>query len=80
MDSESRVVQTRLPENEYEQLRRVAEQEGLSLKDALRQAALEFTERQGKHDPSDPFFDGSVPETDDDTSLTATKTDEYLYE
>lgn len=80
-DTASKVVQTRLTEQEYEQLRRVAEQEDLPLKEVLRKAAMEFSKRQEKHDPEDPFFSGSVPEsTDDEESLTATKTDEYLYE
>jgi hypothetical protein len=80
-DTGSKVVQTQLDEREYEQLRRVAEQEGLSLKEALRKAAVEFTQQQGNHDPGDPFFAESPPEpTDDEASLTAKHTDEYLYD
>ncbi|WP_135664067.1 hypothetical protein [Halorhabdus rudnickae] len=80
-DADAKVVQTRLTEQEYEQLRRVADQEGLPLKEVLRRAAIEFSKRQEKHDPEDPFFAEQVPEVaDEESSLTATKTDEYLYE
>ena len=79
-DADAKVVQTRLTEQEYERLRRVADQEGLPLKEVLRRAAVEFSKRQEKHDPDDPFFAGDVPAADDESSLTATKTDDYLYE
>ncbi|WP_136688400.1 hypothetical protein [Halorhabdus amylolytica] len=79
-DADAKVVQTQLTEQEYERLRRVADQEGLPLKEVLRLAAIEFSKRQEKHDPDDPFFAGDVPADDDDSSLTAAKTDDYLYE
>lgn len=80
MDSEETVVQTRLGPEEYDRLRRVAESEGISLREALRRAAEEYTASHGQHDPDDPFFAGG-PESDDDAEgdLTATETETYLY-
>lgn len=81
IENEEKVVQTRLDESEYEQLRRVAEQEEITLKEALRRAATEFAERKERHDPDDPFFAAESPEsTTGGEELTATKTEEYLYE
>jgi hypothetical protein len=81
MSSESeKVVQTTLDGEEYEQFRRIADREGLSLKEALRRAAREFTTSHAEHDPDDPFFAGppaGTAELDDD--VTATKTEAYLY-
>lgn len=80
MDSDETVVQTRLGKDEYERLRRVADAEGLSLKEALRRAATEFTTTHGRHDPDDPFFD-EMPDDEATGSedLTATETESYLY-
>lgn len=54
--AEGKVVQTELSEPEYRQFRRVAEEEGLSLKEALRQAALEYVDDRESIDEDDPFF------------------------
>ena len=81
MDSEETVVQTRLGPDEYDRLKRVAEAEGISLREALKRAAIAYTSAHGQHDPDDPFFAGG-PEPDDDEDdegLTATETERYLY-
>ncbi|MDY7081871.1 MAG: hypothetical protein SXQ77_05555, partial [Halobacteria archaeon] len=70
-----KVVQTELPHEEYERLRKIAEEEDVSLKDALREAAKEYSDRHMKYDSDDPLFNvepGKGKETD------AEKTDEYL--
>lgn len=80
LDANMKIVQTELPEEEYERLVRVAEREDLSLKDALRDAVKSFTDQQERHDPDDPFF-ADPPQTDEsEGDLTATETDTYLYE
>ena len=78
--SSDKVVQTELPENEYERLARIAEREDKSLKQLLREAANEYTSRHEEIDMSDPFFEVSVGEASDDERETAEKTDEYLYD
>ena len=80
MDQETKVVQTELSAREYDQLRRVAEQEDIPLKEALRRAATEYADREGLHDPDDPFFSGEDPPVEDGENLTARQTDRYLYE
>lgn len=80
MDSDGKVVQTRLGTDEYERLRRVADAEGLSLKEALRRAATEFAATHARHDPDDPFFAEMPDEGEvDGEDLTATETESYLY-
>lgn len=78
MSSSEKVVQTELPEKEYERLVRIAEQEDKSLKQLLRDAANEYTSRHEEIDPDDPFFNVDVGESGTGEK-TAEKTDEYLY-
>lgn len=54
--SNSKVVQTELPEEEYRQFRAFAEEEGVSIKEALRRAAREYADERARPDPDDPFF------------------------
>lgn len=57
MSSEGeRVVQTTLDQREYERFRRIAEEAGLSLKEALRRAANSYAEAHEQVDPDDPLF------------------------
>ena len=79
IDTDFKVVQTQLDLREYERLRRVADEEGLSLKEVLRRAATEFVDRHERHDPTDPFFAGPDPDVEGEDSLSAAETDEYLY-
>jgi len=79
MSSSEKVVQTELPENEYERLVRIAERQDKSLKQLLRDAANEYTSRHERIDPDDPFFSVDVGEPGTDEK-TAEKTDQYLYE
>lgn len=72
------VVQTALSPEEYERFRSIAEREGKTLKEALREAATEYVTTREEPDPDDPFFSYEPPETVGE-SVTATKTDEYLY-
>ena len=78
MSSSGKVVQTELPEKEYERLVRIAEQEDKSLKQLLRDAANEYTRRHEEIDLDDPFFNVDVGESGTNEK-TAKKPDEYLY-
>jgi hypothetical protein len=81
-DSDEKVVQTRLSASEYERFRRIADEEGISLKEALRRAVTAYTGTHERHDIDDPFFDGAANSDTDaehDEQLTAEKTDSYLY-
>jgi hypothetical protein len=78
MSSSGKVVQTELPEKEYERLIQIAEKEDKSLKQLLRDAANEYTSRHGEIDLDDPFFNVDIGESGTDEK-TAKKTDEYLY-
>lgn len=49
-------VQTEVPEDEYERLRTVAEERGLSIREALREAAALWLREQDAVDPADPLF------------------------
>lgn len=54
---ERKVAQTELEPQEYERLLAAAQRSGLSIKDALRQAALRWAAEESGIDPSDPIFD-----------------------
>lgn len=54
--SNSKVVQTELSEKEYRQFRAFADEEGISIKEALRRAAQDYVEAKARPDPDDPFF------------------------
>lgn len=79
MSSDEKVVQTTLRREEYDLLCSVAEDEGMSIKETLRDAATQYARARSRPDPDDPLFayepDGSTGE-----SLSATRTDEYLYD
>ncbi|MFB6283008.1 MAG: hypothetical protein ABEK59_03615 [Halobacteria archaeon] len=78
MSSSEKVVQTKLPKKEYERLVRIAERKEKSLKQLLRDAANEYTERHEKIDTDDPFFNVDIDKSGTDQK-TAKNTDEYLY-
>jgi hypothetical protein len=66
----SKHVQTELSEEEYEAFREFAQERGLSLKEAGRNALIEWVERQRRADPDDPAF--TVLDELDDASLGTT--------
>lgn len=49
-------VQTELTGNEYEAFRTLAQEEGLTLKEACHQAVTDWIARQRSADPHDPAF------------------------
>lgn len=54
--NEFKHVQTELTEDEYERLRKFASEQGMSLKEAGREALVSWIERQQQADPNDPAF------------------------
>jgi hypothetical protein len=52
-------VQTELPPKEYETFYKVLKQEGLTVKEAAKQALEEWTAERIRFDPKDPLFDFS---------------------
>lgn len=55
--SETKYVQTELSTEEYRQFKQLAEEQGLSLTAALREAAAGWIEAQREVDPDDPLFE-----------------------
>jgi predicted DNA-binding protein len=50
-------VQTEVPEEEYERLRALAGERGLSIREALREATELWIEERDAVNPDDPLFD-----------------------
>ncbi len=49
-------VQTEVPEDDYERLRTIAAERGLTIRDALREATELWLDEQDAVDPTDPLF------------------------
>lgn len=77
---DSKVVQTELSEEEYRRFRVSADEEGVSIKEALRRAAREYVDERARPDSDDPFFsyheDAAVESTE---STDAREMDDDLY-
>lgn len=69
-------VQTEVSEDEYERLRQVAEQRGLSIREALREATELWLEEQEAVDTDDPLFTSVERLRNDSTQGTRTSLDE----
>ncbi len=54
---ERKVAQTELDPGEYQTLAKTAEKKGLTIKEALRQAARLWIQEESGIDPNDPIFD-----------------------
>jgi hypothetical protein len=78
--NETKHVQTELSEDEYEQFRRFAEEQGLSLKEAGHEAVTEWVERKKQPNPDDPAFT-VLDELDDSATVqTDARTEEDVIE
>lgn len=53
---ETKHVQTELEDQDYDALRQLADERGLSLKQAVREALVDWIDRQQRADPTDPAF------------------------
>jgi len=49
-------IQTEVSDEEYERLRQVADQQGLTIREALQEATALWLEQQEAVDPDDPLF------------------------
>lgn len=56
-EMELKVAQTEMEPSEYAAFAKTAEKKGLTIKDALRQAAQRWTQEESGIEPSDPIFD-----------------------
>ena len=68
--NDTKHVQTELDADEYERFQAFAEEHGLSLKEAGREALVEWIERRQQADPNDRAF--TVLETLEEESLSET--------
>lgn len=57
MAKEIRHVQGELKPHEYQELKRAAEKRGITLKEAAREALLEWVRSESGFDPGDPLFE-----------------------
>ena len=55
-----KLVQTELEPGEYQMFAKTAERKGLTIKEALRQAALLWIQEESGIDPNNPIFDISL--------------------
>lgn len=55
-EGESKHIQTKLPADEYEMFREFAENRGLTVKEASREALVQWIEQQQRVDPNDQAF------------------------
>lgn len=78
-EGEDKVVQTELPRETYERLRRVAEREDRTLKAVVSDAVEEYVRRAETPDADDPFFNYDPPTDVESPELAADRVDEYLY-
>lgn len=70
------VVQTEVSREEYRRLEKLAELEERSLKEILREAARDYSDRHLEYDPDDPLF--TVEPGSGDVETDARNLDERL--
>ena len=83
MSDDTRHVQIELDEDEYERFRRFTREHGLSLKEAGREALVEWIERQQRPNPNDRAFtvlDDLEAETAPDAANTDARNEADLVE
>jgi hypothetical protein len=75
-------IQTEVSDEEYERLQQVADQQGLSIREALRQATELWLEEQEAVDTEDPLFTSveDVRSTSDATEATALSAEDDIVE
>lgn len=71
---ETKHVQTEFADEEYEEFQVLANERGLSLKDALKEAAEQWVAEQRRVDPDDPLF-AILDEVERDGWSAGSKTD-----
>lgn len=76
--NDTKHVQTELDADEYEQFRAFAEEYGLTLKSAGREALVEWIDRQQQVDPNDQAFTVLEEELLSETAATDARTETDL--
>ncbi len=81
---ERKVAQTELDPGEYQTFVKTAEKKGMTIKEALRQAALMWVQEESGIDPNDPIFDIALgrrkaPDWGKGTENASKEIDETLY-
>lgn len=54
--SEMKYIQTELDKHNYTDLKKTAEKQGISIKEAIREAVMEWVREKSGFDEKDPFF------------------------
>jgi len=54
--SEMKYIQTELDKHNYLNLKKTAKKQGISIKEAIREAVLEWVREKSGYDEKDPFF------------------------
>ena len=73
------VVQTKLELEEYSRLAATAQKRGLTIKEALREAAVQWTFEESAINPNGPIFQAKAKDWGKGTESVARDHDKYLY-
>jgi 8-oxo-dGTP pyrophosphatase MutT (NUDIX family) len=76
---ERKVAQTILESDEYSTLAAIARKKGLTIKEALREAALRWAQEESGIDPKDPIFHLKARDWGKGTENASKEIDETLY-
>ena len=76
---ERKVAQTELDEDEYSTLAATARKKGLTIKEALREAAVRWTREESGINPKDPIFHVKPRDWGKGTENASRQVDDTLY-
>lgn len=76
---ERKVAQTELEAGEYSTLAATARKKGLTIKEALREAAVRWTREESGINPKDPIFHAKPRDWGKGTENASTDIDEAVY-
>ncbi len=79
MEMERKVAQTELEPEDYSRLASTARKKGLTIKEALREAAIRWTREEAGINPDDPIFRMKARDWGKGTENASREVDEILY-